>query len=262
MTLDMLFSTYGSKIYNLMDNLPLKKNKVTIIIVHQITHDADYSEIASIMRDREDIIYIPTYTKGVTKSRNIAINNSKSDILLFCDDDVIYRNELYQIVMDAYLESNDDFITFAIEKKGCIDSKFRDSSHRHSLFSILSIGTIEVSVRRKAIINNMKLRFPENLGAGSRFFICDEPVFLSRLIKNNKKGKYIPNVICDHPDISSGNDFRNRDGIKARLLCFHYIFGKILGSILYSLFILKNHKKIGFDMMSFSLLKVYWYGED
>ncbi len=260
MKLDMLYSTYQSRIYQLINNLPPFNPNVNIVIVHQVNDLAmDYLDVTNIIRNRNDVVYIRSSTKGVARSRNIAINNSRSDIVLFCDDDVVYSCDFYNNIVGQYNEYDCDFITFAISRFGVSGlGRFGCTKKRHNLMSILSVGTIEVSVRRDFLIKN-NILFPENLGAGEKYYLCDEPVFLSRCIKSKGHGIYIPKIICSHPDISSGSNFSDNNALKSRQLCFKYIFGRFIGAALYTIFIVKNINKVGFRKILFALIGIYQY---
>ncbi|CAH7487634.1 Beta-1,3-glucosyltransferase [Vibrio chagasii] len=243
MKLSMLYSVYDNGIIGLPERLPKQHEMVEIVIVHQSNNHGEYSSIISSLNARKDVKYTSSSDVGVTKSRNLAIKIASGDIVVFCDDDVVYTEELYSTIKQAYHDyPTFDFITFAYSSKGEIKGKFSSTSRKHSKSSILSVGTIEVTSRRDLIINN-KITFPEDMGAGAKYFLCDEPVFLSRLMKNNMKGLYIPIVICEHPEESSGAVFNDRNAFVSRLLCFQRIFGNVGGRFLYLVFLIKNWKK-------------------
>lgn len=244
MILDMIYSTYGDRILNLINNLPTKSHNVNIIIVHQAATLISKKRILQIIKNRSDIIYITTCTTGVTKSRNIGIDNSTGDVLLFCDDDVIYKDNIYNTITRVYENKKIAFATFPYSYSDNLNvpaPKFKSTSYNHSYKSILSVGTIEITCKRESLISN-NIKFPEDMGAGTELFICDEPVFLSRLIKKNLTGIYIPTLICSHPRLSSGSVFNEKNAFLSRLLCFIKIFGNTSGRIIYLLFIMKNIK--------------------
>lgn len=242
MTLDMLFSTFEARIIELVKNLPKANENVSIIICHQTNVELPL-EIKETLALRKDIKYFPLESKGVTKSRNFAISKSIADIILFCDDDVTYPENLYDIVHQAYMKNNDqDFITFSYIKTGLGLHKFGSKRYSHNLKSILNVGTIEVTCRRIKL-DLVEKWFPEDMGAGSQYYLCDEPVFLSRLIKSGLVGCYEPEVIGEHPPESSGIEFVDVNSLISRLYCFVRIFGSLVGRIMYILFIIKNYSR-------------------
>lgn len=259
MNLDMLYSTYKERIYQLWDNIPSYQVNVTIVIVHQVSKGDVYN--IDMILERKDIIYIPSYTTGVARSRNLAIENSKSDIVLFCDDDVQYKENIASEIIDVYKNNpRVKAITFAYEKEVTRGfHNFSTASFTHNLFSILSIGTIEISCLRSAIIQS-KASFPDNLGAGEKYYLCDEPVFMSKLVKHySREVMYFPLILGMHPEVSSGSSFNDMNAFKSRLLCFQYVFGKMLGSFLYNVFLLKNINKLHFGFYFKAFFLVYFY---
>ena len=242
MTLDMLFSTFGTRIIELAKKLPVEKDNVTIIICHQTTLDLS-AEVKELLDSRKDIKYFALNSQGVTKSRNFAINKANSDVLIFCDDDVTYPDDLYDIISNAYIDNdNQDFITFSYIKTGLGLHKFGNKKYEHNFKTILNVGTIEVTCKRKKL-DSVKGWFPEDMGAGSRYYLCDEPVFLSRLLKAGLVGCYIPEIIGEHPPESSGIEFVDVNSLVSRLYCFVRIFGNIAGRLLYFVFIMKNFSR-------------------
>ena len=246
MKLEMIYSTFNDRIYNIIDNLPCFNLNTTLLIIHQISINKDYSKSIKKLLDRTDIRYIATESTGVTKSRNIGIDNSTGDVLLFCDDDVIYKDNIYNTITRIYENKKIAFATFPYSYSDNLNvpaPKFKSTSYNHSYKSILSVGTIEITCKRESLISN-NIKFPEDMGAGTELFICDEPVFLSRLIKKNLTGIYIPTLICSHPRLSSGSIFNEKNAFLSRLLCFIKIFGNTSGRIIYLLFIMKNIKSL------------------
>ncbi|MCD9508917.1 glycosyltransferase family A protein [Photobacterium phosphoreum] len=254
LTLDMLYSTYSDRIYNLIDKLPDKNNNVRIVIVHQVGK-LQYNDVCNFFSDRDDVVYYQSKIHGVARSRNIAISLATSDVVLFCDDDVTYLSNIYDIVINEYENSYYDLITFAYQKESVSGiGRFSKDTYDHSMRTIFSVGTIEISCLLSAI-KLAKASFPEDLGAGERFYLCDEPVFLSNFIKNKCKVKYTPKSIGCHPFFSSGSNLNTYEACRSRFICFRYIFGGYLCYPIYYLFIIKNIKRIKFNCYYNAFLK-------
>lgn len=249
MKLEMIYSTLDERIYNIKNNLPSPHENIVLLIIHQISNNGknriNTEDIGNIFL-RKDIRYIPIFSTGVTKNRNVGIENAIGDILLFCDDDVKYHHDIYDIITSEYNNNNIDFATFSYsydDNDKTPAPKFKSYSYRHNYKSILSVGTIEITCRREKLISN-NISFPEDMGAGTELFICDEPVFLSKLLKNKLIGIYSPKLIGSHPRLSSGSIFNNKNAFLSRLLCFTRIFGNTLGRIMYLIFLIKNVKSL------------------
>ncbi|MGX9519177.1 glycosyltransferase [Vibrio mediterranei] len=180
-------------------------------------------------------------SKGVTKSRNHAMELAESNILLFADDDITYLPNSIDKLVKLHHSYPDGFITTKVLTPELMDFKNYPSAPRqHSLKSILSCGTIEISFKD---YKDRKASFPENLGAGTKFSNCDEPVFLSRLMGEDQKGLFVPLELCVHPHDSSGQNVFSYSALVSRLIAFQYIFGRIIGVFVFFIFCLKKIKE-------------------
>lgn len=85
----------------------LKKMNITseCIIINQCGYDS-YEEY-------ENFKIYSYNEKGISKSRNKALEISDGDILLLCDDDVIYNDEHEKIIKEEFGKNKDaDIIVF------------------------------------------------------------------------------------------------------------------------------------------------------
>ncbi|EJT0909245.1 glycosyltransferase family 2 protein [Vibrio parahaemolyticus] len=178
---------------------------------------------------------------GVTRSRNHALSLASGHVIVFCDDDVIYLpNALNLLIEEHYRNPSIDFYTTKVKNPRLFDFKpYKTAKFCHTTLSILSCGTIEISVKARV---KEYAKFPHDLGAGALLPNCDEPVFLSRIMKFGGVGYYIPLGVCIHPECSSGQTLATKEEWLSRLTAFRYIFGKIPGSGLFLLFCLKKYK--------------------
>ncbi|HHQ6568765.1 TPA: glycosyltransferase family A protein [Serratia fonticola] len=206
MKLDVLLSSYGERLLNFMDILPDMKEGVRYLVGHQ-GHKGDRvrEEISSLIKQREDILYFDLDTIGVTQSRNFLIEKSTAALIYFCDDDVELEENFSEIIMNSHKLDAAAVITFIVNNEtGGVRSKFsrvKDEIKSRGWFSILSVGTIEITVKRKGIGD---IRFPNDMGAGTKKPIGDEAIFLSCFLKKKQKISYHPYAICRHPEESSG----------------------------------------------------------
>ena len=56
------------------------------------------------MKNNHKIKFISCDEKGLSKSRNKAINNATGDICIIADDDVTYSDDYIEKIRQAYLE--------------------------------------------------------------------------------------------------------------------------------------------------------------
>ena len=125
---------------------------------------------------------ISTRTRGVGINRNLAIQLSGAQILLFADDDIVYYDGALQAVEDAFEELPDaDVIFFAIDmtRNGKVFDPRRHHTRRLHIWNSLKYGACRMAVRRDAIMKK-RLSFSQYFGGGAIYshgedsiFICD-----------------------------------------------------------------------------------------
>jgi len=186
-------------------------------------------------------------SRGVTVSRNLAIQKCCTKWLWFMDDDVFIPNTSIDnllLLLPKY-DPRDILIAsvdFGVQKLNKVFIK-----ETISIFSIFGIGTIQIICCPEIARSSMS-SFPVNMGAGSPYPVCDEPVFIFRLLKKARvKLCGVPGVVVKHPPLSSGANFRGHAHLSSRAMLFREIFGFPLCILFSILFFLKHSRKIGFD---------------
>ena len=121
---------------------------------------------------------------GLSKSRNHALSLAKGDILLFCDDDVIYNKDYEIIIKNEFKkQQNADIIVFNLEspnRKIRINKKNR----KVHFYNCLRYGTYRIAIKKSAINN---IIFDERFGAGAKYLSGEEGLFLYECLSNKLK---------------------------------------------------------------------------
>lgn len=241
--LSILISTHQDGIFNIPQVIKIKDRRLLYVVVHQVCNE-NKEKYESFINDclliRDDVTVISDTSTGVTKSRNLAINNCKTKIALFSDDDVIFEPSFVDDIISKFEKTDSAAITFmALEKdSGKPLKKYPELRLEHNKKTILNVGTIEVAVNVRTLIDN-DIYFPEYLGAGNKYPVCDEPVFLSYIINKGLSVKYEPIAIVRHPLESSGKSFDTYEKIVSRGIAFKEIFGG-WSFLIILIFFLKN----------------------
>ena len=95
MTLDVLLSAMHLRDYSYIDTLNITGNCVII-------NQCEIENRQVIIDNGRNIVYIETPERGLSKSRNMAIEHSKADVCIFCDNDVEYQEEYEQLILEEY----------------------------------------------------------------------------------------------------------------------------------------------------------------
>lgn len=134
---------------------------------------------------RITIIY--SDTRGLSKSRNIALQNAKADIVSIADDDMRYIDGYSEIILNAHITYSDDIITFQVND----DKKYPKNEKRITRFKCHA-NSVELTMKLDSI-KNINISFNELFGSGSEYFHHgEEKIFYNDCLLKNKHIKYIP----------------------------------------------------------------------
>ena len=155
------------------------------------------NNISKEKNDDYEVIWIDSDERGLSKSRNLAIKNSKADICLIADDDMIYANQYKNIILEQFnLHTNYDILVFQIEGINKKFKKYNKKSKDINFINSMKISSVEIAFRRKKIVEN-NIEFNELFGAGAKYYCGEENIFLYDAIRKKMKIKYIPIKIAD-----------------------------------------------------------------
>ena len=240
-SLTIAISTYQDRIYEALNLAKrIKSNGFKVLIIHQSNNEIEKTYIP------HGIEYIHIVGRGVARSRNKAIEIVKSGFLWFMDDDCEIDfdelSNLSEVLKNDFY--NHGFITVQSKNEnGKLRKKYFPEGYKHNLFSIHRFGTIEIIVNIESIKKEFlegQLLFPENMGAGALYPLCDEPVFLARIIKAGKLATHVCKTPVIHKDESSGMLLNI---LPSKRVAFKLIHGNFLGELIFLVFLLKYRFK-------------------
>ena len=151
---------------------------------------------------RPDFRIVKSYTRGLSRNRNAAIEAASAPLCLISDDDVIYNADNLQGIIRHFDENPEtDILTFryasASEAKTYPDRPFPLDSPPKGYYA----SSIEIAFRRDSVAG--KIRFNENFGIGARFIAGEEDIFIYDALRAGLSGRYIPFDIARHDDLST-----------------------------------------------------------
>lgn len=242
MKIETLVATMDRTNFEFIEDLNLRTNSV---IINQRTED-DYNEFN--LNGNTHRVF-STSEKGLSKSRNMALNNSAADICVIADDDMTYHDNYANVIEKAYLDYPEaDIIAFQVKRYGNPkrEKTFRKEKNWENYLSTMKISSVEITFRRNSIIDN-NILFNENIGAGTGFPNGEESTFLYAALKNGLKILYLPIEIgiVDISDSSWHNGYDDN----------HF---KAIGARYYNM----TNKFYGFLILQFALRKYSEYKEE
>lgn len=146
-----------------------------------------------------DVTYIESRKRGLSVSRNMAIAAADKDICILCDNDVEYEDDYDRTINEAFSKYDADIIVFFIERPERHRPIF-DRPKRMGYLSVLKIFSPEIAFRRSSVSD---ICFNELFGAGARFFLGEENLFLYDCLRHGKKIMYVPVKIAKVRDEES-----------------------------------------------------------
>ena len=124
------------------------------------------------------IVIINSKERGVGKSRNMCIDNSFGDIILFSDDDIVYDSDYEKKVSDEFEKHPEaDMIMFNVSV--CDERRtYRNEGYKKlSRFNIGRYPAYSIAVKREVLINK-NIRFSELFGGGAKYSNGEDSLFL------------------------------------------------------------------------------------
>ena len=139
-----------------------------------------------------NIRMLDTNTRGLSKSRNLAIRHAVGDVCLLCDDDEQLDSSYEDTILKAYEALPDaDIICFRISNQ---PSRLKQETQRLTKWTAMRIASWQITFRRESIIES-RIRFDEDMGAGTGNGGGEEVKFLRDCIKAGLKAYYVPKSI-------------------------------------------------------------------
>jgi hypothetical protein len=197
---------------------------------------------SSVFPENVRVICLPSY--GVAVSRNYGLNICRTKWIWFMDDDVhIPASSMDELIK---LLPNFDESSILIAAV-CWGNKIYNRSfygRTKSRLSVTGVATMQIICSAQRAIESNSF-FPVNMGAGRKYPVCDENVFLIRMIKNaNVNLCGIPQVLVTHYHPSSGFNLSEPANLISRAMFFREAFSFPICFFAGAYFFVKHWKKI------------------
>lgn len=163
------------------------------VVINQCDREESRKVIRECEKGKINVTYVETMERGLSRSRNEAIARASGDICILCDNDVEYVEDYDLMIRNAFLEYQDaDIIVFFIKRPERGQPIF-EKPRRMGYLSVLKIFSPEIAFRRDSVKDIM---FNEMFGAGAKYYMGEENLFLYECLKKHKKIIYVPEMIA------------------------------------------------------------------
>lgn len=187
MNIEVLISTMQQKDLSLIDKMNISTDA---LIINQLNRcDSQISTLSE-----EKVRMLSFNEKGLSRSRNKAIENADGEICIIADDDVEYHENYNDIISEAYNKYTEaDIIAFSVRRKGGRNLKKAENRFKKvNLLSSMRLSSVQLTFKRKSIVNK-GIKFNELFGSGSNEYqMGEENIFLSECFRKNCKIIFIP----------------------------------------------------------------------
>ncbi|WP_146126745.1 glycosyltransferase [Nonlabens agnitus] len=192
-------------------SLPVSQITQPILIVNQ-------SKTRQLSSNIDSIRVINDANYGLSRSRNIALENATRKYVWILDDDVqILPTAMTHILQAIHKHPDTAALTFKMQlpngkpkrSYAAEEFEYRKTHLSHGPASI----EIVLNVKR---MQTSGVRFNQRFGLGAQFPLGEEQVLFTDLLHAGEQGRFIPEFIVQHDEVSSGIDPTSKKTIYAR----------------------------------------------
>lgn len=178
----VLISTMNLEMDSQVDKLLKQMNINTdYIIVNQVKDEK------RVTIHKENVLTVEQY--GLSRSRNLALATTSSDIVMLADDDLRYVDGYDAIVKKAYSQHPKvDIICFFVESKNKARKVKKPLFSKVGYINTMRICSFQISMKRSSVKDIM---FDERFGSGSRYNRGEENIFLCDCLRKGLKIKFV-----------------------------------------------------------------------
>ena len=194
-TFEFLISTMNRSDFGFLDKMfsHFDLNEIHILIINQTSNDK------ILKSNKDNIRVVNVYEKGLSKSRNLAIQQARGKICFIADDDVKYLPEAIDVVKKAYQDHPDAaLISFQFLRENYETCKIyhKESGYQHHLLQKQALTSFEMCINLN-LVKSENVQFNTCFGLGAHFKSGEEGVFRDDLVRAGLKVAYVskPTVI-------------------------------------------------------------------
>lgn len=225
-----------------------------ILVINQTTPDKE------LISTYPSVRVINSFEKGLSKSRNLALQNAIGTVCVITDDDVIFTDGFEVAVLQSF-NKNADAALIAFRVKNDAGKPYRkypaERKTQTTVIDRLLILSVEMVVNSR-IVNKLNIRFDEQFGLGAAFGMGEEAIFVKDLYTAGGKIALEPVTIVCHPH----QDTHSRVSIAEKYYVQGAFFSRLFGNMWLAWLFSKlahelKHKKIRLSYCASALRAAY-----
>lgn len=194
MTLDILICSLNKGIVRVQDVLLEPQEGVRYIVSYQYTDERYLDLIPKALGARSDVSLYKYKGKGLSANRNLALDKSTADIVMYADDDAHLLRDTPKIVTETFEKNPDLDVAFFCASTYTGKPLKSYPKEEFDIFAMptqYTISALEMACRRNKVQG--KIRFDERFGLGTKFITCgEEEIWVEDAIRLHLKMRYFP----------------------------------------------------------------------
>lgn len=257
MKVEVLCTTMHQKDFSKYAEMNLQTNAV-------IANQADFNGFEEKEINGKKVKLVTTDTRGLSKNRNIAIENisDDTDYVVFSDDDLKFFDGYENIILEEFKKHPEaEAIKFNLN---CISKRKIHMNpitifHRANRREVTSWGVLAIAFKKNIILDK-KYTFNERFGTGTENFCGEDSIFLQRIVRDEVKLYASPTYIAEI-------DQENSSWFEGHNEKYFTVGGMVINEcyplLSYGLVIrsaIKAHKRKSSKLGFFTILKCYYKG--
>lgn len=150
--------------------------------------------------------------RGLSRSRNLALELAEADICVIADDDVTFQPHYVEKIRLAYANYPEaDIIVFQVPRvgNGQRDKTYAEHAAQLGRRGVLRVSSVEMTFRRQSMLRT-DLTFDPRFGAGTPNLMGEESIFLLDALSKGLSVVYVPDQIAT-TDVSASSWFTEFD---------------------------------------------------
>ena len=190
---------------------------------------------------REDVACHPLPGRGLSKSRNAALDLVTTDLMLLADDDLEFRPD--GILTLAAHMAGDPGLALCT---GIVARPHTTHGKTARDWKVLRAGRImsaEIMLRRSRLAE-LGVRFDEDFGLGTATPTGEEYILMADVLQAGGRATYLPALLAHHPGESTGQDWDDPALIAARFRVIDRVFGRLALPVRLA-FALRHRRRLG-----------------
>ena len=168
--------------------------------------------------------------RGVGLSRNTAMMRAEGDICLFSDQDIIYKADYEQKILEEFKKNpKADMIVFNIDIDEARKTYHNTKRKRVRFYNCGRYGAVSFAIRREALLSS-GVTFSLLFGGGARYSNGEDSLFIREFMKKGYRVYTAPVTIArEKPSESTWFSGYHEKFFFDRGVLYHYLYGKMAG---------------------------------